>query len=179
MCYALGMTKADIARAERAEKAKDPNWKCKTKDPDYARKYYLSRAAPGKPRKPRRATGTPPIAENPKREPNLDPDHHAKRKLKARLGNRASYGVDLDTFMLWDNACKTGSCNICGMLAKDSPKQMLHKDHTHTDPPIPRGCLCFNCNSALGKLRDSPDLLRKAAEYLEARDPRYAKVEPR
>nr|WP_301549620.1 endonuclease domain-containing protein [Streptomyces sp. MNP-20] len=30
-----------------------------------------------------------------------------------------------------------------------------------------RGVLCFNCNSAIGKLGDDPDALRRAISYLE------------
>ncbi|MGY1546160.1 endonuclease domain-containing protein [Streptomyces pseudogriseolus] len=30
-----------------------------------------------------------------------------------------------------------------------------------------RGVMCFNCNSAIGKLGDDPDAVRRAAAYLE------------
>ncbi|MFJ4921545.1 endonuclease domain-containing protein [Streptomyces sp. NPDC088725] len=30
-----------------------------------------------------------------------------------------------------------------------------------------RGVRCFNCNSAIGKLGDGPDTLRRATAYLE------------
>ncbi|WP_437033400.1 endonuclease domain-containing protein [Streptomyces sp. enrichment culture] len=30
-----------------------------------------------------------------------------------------------------------------------------------------RDVLCFNCNSAIGKLGDDPDSIRRAAAYLE------------
>jgi len=42
----------------------------------------------------------------------------------------------------------------------------LGVDHCHVTKAI-RGLLCGNCNRALGYLQDSPQLLRKAADYLE------------
>ncbi|MFE7628779.1 endonuclease VII domain-containing protein [Streptomyces sp. NPDC057509] len=39
-------------------------------------------------------------------------------------------------------------------------------DHCHRAGRV-RGVLCFNCNSAIGKLGDDPDALRRAIAYLE------------
>jgi Recombination endonuclease VII len=33
-----------------------------------------------------------------------------------------------------------------------------------------RGILCMHCNTALGHMKDRPDLLRRAATYLEEAD---------
>ncbi|TLQ46902.1 endonuclease VII domain-containing protein [Streptomyces marianii] len=41
-----------------------------------------------------------------------------------------------------------------------------HVDHCHETGRV-RGVLCFNCNSAIGKLGDDPDTVRRAAAYLE------------
>lgn len=41
-----------------------------------------------------------------------------------------------------------------------------HVDHCHETGRV-RGVLCFNCNSAIGKLGDDPDTLRRATAYLE------------
>lgn len=38
-------------------------------------------------------------------------------------------------------------------------------DHRHF-PPRPRGILCQQCNTAIGSLLDSPEILERAAEYL-------------
>jgi hypothetical protein len=55
------------------------------------------------------------------------------------------------------------SCEICG----DPEVGRKHaKDHDHTTG-IKRGMLCHSCNPGLGLFRDRPDLLRKAAEYID------------
>ncbi|GAA2809565.1 endonuclease VII domain-containing protein [Streptomyces showdoensis] len=53
-----------------------------------------------------------------------------------------------------------GLCAIC--LAAPA----AHVDHCHKTGRV-RGVLCFNCNSAIGKLGDDPDVLRRAIAYLE------------
>lgn len=60
---------------------------------------------------------------------------------------------------------ETTNCGICG-IHKDELKYSLALDHNH-DTGEPRGFLCHNCNSAIGKLKDNSDLVRKAAEYLD------------
>ncbi|MFE5535310.1 endonuclease VII domain-containing protein [Streptomyces sp. NPDC056492] len=42
----------------------------------------------------------------------------------------------------------------------------VHVDHCHKTGRV-RGVLCFNCNTGLGLLKDSPDRILRAAEYLE------------
>ena len=54
-------------------------------------------------------------------------------------------------------------CEIC----KNTPTyKALAVDHCHATNRL-RGILCENCNTGLGMFRDTPGLLRKAAEYLE------------
>ncbi|GGV25043.1 recombination endonuclease VII [Streptomyces spectabilis] len=57
-------------------------------------------------------------------------------------------------------AAQKGLCVIC---LKAPP---AHVDHCHETGKV-RGVLCFNCNSAIGKLGDDPDALRRAISYLE------------
>jgi hypothetical protein len=58
---------------------------------------------------------------------------------------------------------QNGLCAICG---KPSVRN-LDADHEHVEPPIPRGLLCRTCNGGLGYFQDNPELLRKAADYIE------------
>lgn len=58
------------------------------------------------------------------------------------------------------------SCNICGALTGNGRGYQLSIDHDHkTD--IVRGLLCGHCNVGIALFKDSPELLRAAALYLE------------
>ncbi|AZP23192.1 endonuclease VII domain-containing protein [Streptomyces aquilus] len=57
-------------------------------------------------------------------------------------------------------ASQMGLCVIC------LKAPAVHVDHCHKTGRV-RGVLCFNCNSAIGKLGDDPDAVRRAAAYLE------------
>jgi hypothetical protein len=61
------------------------------------------------------------------------------------------------------------SCAICnstdGML-RLGRKLRLNVDHCHRTGKV-RGILCTSCNNGLGRFRDNPDLLLKAADYLQ------------
>lgn len=57
---------------------------------------------------------------------------------------------------------KKEGCVLCGSM------ENLHVDHNHETNEI-RGVLCTNCNRGLGHFQDSPDLLKKAAAYLESK----------
>jgi hypothetical protein len=59
-------------------------------------------------------------------------------------------------------------CDICGEEAT------LNIDHDHAHCPgwktcgeCVRGTLCTGCNQGIGMLRDDPDILRRAALYVE------------
>jgi len=57
-------------------------------------------------------------------------------------------------------------CAICGLHESENLKEKLYIDHDHSTSKV-RGLLCHFCNSALGKFKDDPALLRRAAQYLE------------
>ena len=56
-------------------------------------------------------------------------------------------------------------CRICG-TEKCKSGRAIAIDHCHETGRI-RGVLCANCNTGIGLLNDSPELLRNAASYLE------------
>ncbi len=61
-----------------------------------------------------------------------------------------------------------GVCAICEQPPRGDWKnnKNLHVDHDHKTGQV-RGLLCPDCNTSIGKMKDSPEMLRKAAEYLE------------
>lgn len=74
------------------------------------------------------------------------------------------YNITIDEY----NALFTeqgGSCAICGthQSALNIP---LCVDHSHLTGKI-RGLLCRRCNTGIGLLKDSKDILYRAAKYLE------------
>lgn len=63
-----------------------------------------------------------------------------------------------------------GRCAICGAQPTETKRGGLEVDHCHATGKV-RGLLCGPCNRGIGNLGDSPDVVRKAAAYLEARSP--------
>ena len=57
-------------------------------------------------------------------------------------------------------------CAICRAVDAGSSKGW-HLDHCHKTKTV-RFILCTHCNRGLGGFRDQPDLLRRAADMLEA-----------
>jgi len=67
---------------------------------------------------------------------------------------------------------QNGKCFLCGepetfYHPKHKKILMLSVDHCHKNGKI-RKLLCRKCNNGLGLLKDSPELLRKAADYIES-----------
>jgi hypothetical protein len=62
-------------------------------------------------------------------------------------------------------AYETEKCEICECDLNGSG----HVDHCHKTGEF-RGILCTNCNNGLGRFKDSPELLSKAAKYLKGRE---------
>jgi len=85
-------------------------------------------------------------------------------RLKRTL---AQYGLSLDEY--WD--LEKQGCAICGSLAsQDKQRSRLHIDHNHQTGAF-RGLLCTNCNLAIGQFQDNPELLLRAAHYLQHKEP--------
>lgn len=56
-----------------------------------------------------------------------------------------------------------GQGNVCVICLRAKP---VHVDHDHATGAV-RAVLCFNCNAALGHLKDNPNVLRRATRYVE------------
>ncbi len=58
-------------------------------------------------------------------------------------------------------------CAICGKQHQSNgTRDSLSVDHCH-ETKIVRGLLCHRCNTAIGLLRDSPDLMGNAIRYIK------------
>lgn len=71
--------------------------------------------------------------------------------------------------------CNTASCNTGNRFAVDHIHDMRMRGGEMVDVNIGnadavRGLLCQPCNTGIGKLKDSPELLRKAAHYIEGNE---------
>jgi hypothetical protein len=67
-------------------------------------------------------------------------------------------------------AKQNGVCAICKRSEfrfRNGKRESLGVDHSHITGRN-RGLLCHTCNSAIGLLKDSPELLITAAQYLQS-----------
>jgi hypothetical protein len=83
--------------------------------------------------------------------------------LNKKYSLKQLYGFTLEQFeamLLAQRNC----CVVC--LCSFGSSKDAHVDHDHTTG-IVRGLLCTNCNNGLGRFKDDPAILRRAADYLE------------
>ncbi len=64
-------------------------------------------------------------------------------------------------------AKQDGKCAICLTTEPGSRLARFHVDHCHSSEVI-RGLLCERCNRGLGSFLDNPDLLIRAAAYVQS-----------
>lgn len=88
------------------------------------------------------------------------------------------FGISLERFDAMMEE-QNGVCKICSQPEKSVDHRTgqvrhLAVDHCHVNGHV-RGLLCSDCNTAIGLLGDNPELLRKAAEYVEERQPLFPK----
>ena len=75
---------------------------------------------------------------------------------------RSSYGINTEQYeAMW--TAQAGLCAICHMEPRSGKR--LFVDHCHETLKI-RGLLCDDCNVAIGRFHDNPDLVFQAVEYL-------------
>lgn len=69
-------------------------------------------------------------------------------------------------------AYQKGVCWVCQKKNKSGKRLSTDHQHSGDKPGLFRGLLCASCNRVLGKIEDprwqwTPDLLRRAADYLQ------------
>ncbi|WMM35554.1 hypothetical protein [Vibrio phage PJN101] len=115
-----------------------------------------------------------PLTEFNKRQASKDGLQHKcrscasamKRDWRARTGDpnkkdaqvKHKFGISLEEY---NDYMKDGKCLIC-----NTTEGRMVLDHCHTTGKI-RGCLCSNCNTAIGLMHDNVDKLEAAIKYLK------------
>jgi len=123
-------------------------------------------------------------ASNPAQMLRANKEYRELNKKKFRNYDlRRYFGITEEEFeaMLAEQG---GRCKICGTTEPAGKHKRFHVDHEHKDGSDAgkrrkgirfaaenrraiRGILCQHCNVGLGMLKDDPEVLRAAAEYLE------------
>jgi len=90
---------------------------------------------------------------------------HPERKVKLRQVHLEKIGWNLEMF----EQTKAEQGNACAICRKPfTAENPPCADHIHSNPPAPRGLLHGNCNTAIGLLKEDPEIIRAAAAYVEA-----------
>ena len=131
------------------------------KDPEAAKAYWIARRQTKEHKEYQKALRKKKIAENP--EYRLDGQF------------RYNYGISLEQYNAMF-ASQSGKCGICGTHQSALAKRLC-VDHCHSTGLV-RGLLCIQCNHAIGKLKDSEDLLFRAIQYLREAGARPAIGDP-
>lgn len=84
---------------------------------------------------------------------------HSTSRAAMRHWAKKTYGLSLEEYDAL--RAEQTHCSISGRTDND------HLDHDHQTGK-PRNFLCPDCNKGLGLFHESPELLRLAADYLEA-----------
>lgn len=92
--------------------------------------------------------------------------HINNRKIAHGWHLRNKYNITLVEYQEMLNK-QNGKCAICGSDKPRGRYKHFAVDHNHTTGEL-RGLLCSPCNIGIGHLQDSPELLHKAANYLES-----------
>ena len=82
---------------------------------------------------------------------------------------KRNYGIT-DADLAAMKRAQDNKCYLCGsegfLIGKNNHDERLVVDHYHSTGKV-RKLLCHNCNRALGLFKDNPELMRRAADYVE------------
>lgn len=95
-----------------------------------------------------------------KRWRSNNPDKARLHGINRRLKHHYSLNLEQYNFML---GCQGGRCAICN--EKPAGDKKLHVDHNHKTGMV-RALLCGACNKAIGFMKENPEVLKSAINYL-------------
>lgn len=84
----------------------------------------------------------------------------AKTQRDAKL--KREYGITQQDY----DAMMRAQCSTCAICYESLIRVRAHIDHDHDTGKV-RAILCSACNRGIGYLRDSPEIVRRAALYLK------------
>ena len=87
----------------------------------------------------------------------MTPDKHRRQKYNRKY----RYNMTEDEFE-YNMLQQSFRCPICGEKLTNDNSSV---DHDHEDN-FNRGILCTSCNTGIGKLKDDPEVVKKATDYL-------------
>lgn len=94
--------------------------------------------------------------------------NYQKQRYDSGLARAAiyvrQYGITLEQYDLMVDE-QNGCCKICGTDEPGGNRKRFSIDHNHQTGEV-RGLLCGSCNAALGLLKDNPEILQSAFNYL-------------
>lgn len=93
---------------------------------------------------------------------------YREARREARLLKK--YGIASSVYEAMSEE-QQGKCAICTEVIED--RSLFHVDHCHSTGKV-RGLLCSRCNQAIGLLRENPNIIRRAASYVERHQAREA-----
>lgn len=145
---------------------------CSTcKEPRPCTDYYRRKTAPkaGRDRRGERVTVCRRCASSQRNKyRDSDPERNRAYMRQWRFGvTQEQYDAMLDA--------QGGACLLC-RTTEPRGKGVFHVDHDHSCCPgqktcgnCNRGLLCAACNTALGQFKDDPEVMRRAALYVEGK----------
>lgn len=172
--------KPEYAAARKAKAQSDPEYRAKRNAQSVsnplARKEYMANYYEANPDKFKGRTPEQRESYNAKRRTKYAEDAQFRESHKATVREWAAqnpekkhaqrvrkYGLTPEQMKAMLDA-QGQACAVCGHTEKRH-KLFPMIDHCHTTGKV-RGILCSRCNMAIGLFRDSPELMRKAIEYL-------------
>ena len=99
-----------------------------------------------------------------KRGKGIKPPISKTRDYIRNQSYKSAYSITLEDYTNMYNE-QEGKCKICSEERNAGGNKGLVIDHCHKTGKV-RGLLCPSCNSAIGKLKEDPEIFKLAMNYL-------------